>query len=154
MSYSNSDNPDYNTNGFFNNQYMGPAAPSSGGGGWFSSLFGGGGGNRTDSQFAIPGMGGASGSNAATGLGMNLGTAQLGIGGLGALAGLWNGMQARELASKQFDFTKRTTETNLANQLQTYNTALADRARSRGVVEGQSQAQVDDYLARNRLTSR
>lgn len=88
-----------------------------------------------------------------SGFGWNLGTAQLGVGGLGALASLWNGMKAQGLAQQQFDFTKQTTNTNLANSLKSYNTQLEDRTRTRGLTEGWSPEQTADYLSRNRLAA-
>jgi hypothetical protein len=106
-------------------------------------------------QMTVPGygLGGGMGGNLgpATGLDWNLGTGQLALGGLSAIGNLWTGWNAANLASKQFDFTKKTTETNLRNQAQTYNTTLDDRARVRGAMEGQSQQQVDDYKNANRL---
>jgi hypothetical protein len=94
----------------------------------------------------------SAGAVSPSGLGMNLGTGQLALSGLGALGSLWGGMQAQGLAKKQFDFTKSITNTNLANQIRSFNTGLEDRTRSRGFAEGQTQAQMDDYLARNRMT--
>ena len=40
----------------------------------------------------------------------------------------------------------------LNTTIQSYNTRLADRARSRGFVEGQSQEQIDDYINKNRMS--
>jgi hypothetical protein len=86
------------------------------------------------------------------GIGFNAPTASMALGGLQTLAGLWGGIQQMKLAKKSFKFTKDMAETNLANQMKTYNTALADRARSRGAMESQSQAQVDQYVADNSLS--
>lgn len=97
------------------------------------------------------GIQGAPGSPMATGLGWNIGTGQLALGGLASLGNLWNAWQATSLANKTFDFNKRMTETNLANQLRSYNTALEDRARSRAVAEGQTAQEQADYVSRNRL---
>ncbi|AVO23153.1 hypothetical protein RIVERRIDER_72 [Xanthomonas phage RiverRider] len=95
----------------------------------------------------IGGMG-AGGS----GLGWNMNTLQLGLGGLQTLGGLYGAFQANKLARDQFNFSKSFANTNLNNSMQTYNTALADRARSRAVVEGQSDAERDQYVDQNRLT--
>lgn len=84
-------------------------------------------------------------------LGANLGTAQLALGGLSSLGSIWSAFNAQKLAKKQFDYTKSVTDTNLANSIQSYNTTLADRARARGAMEGQSQAQQDAYVAQNSL---
>ena len=86
------------------------------------------------------------------GLGKNMGTLNLALGGLQTLGGLWGAYQAQKLAKAQFNYTKDVTEANLANNIKSFNTALEDRARSRAVVEGQSQQQTDDYIARNRLS--
>ena len=80
-----------------------------------------------------------------------LGTAGMVLGGLQTIGNLWGAFQAAKLAKKQFNFTKDITETNLANQIKSYNTALADRARSRGVMEGQSPDQVSQYVSANSL---
>lgn len=87
-----------------------------------------------------------------TGLGSNIGTGQLALSGLGALAGLFNAGQQNKLANEQFKFQKDVTNTNLNNQVQSYNTALTDRLTSRGVAQGQSAADVQAQIDRNRLT--
>lgn len=89
-----------------------------------------------------------------TGLGLNLGTAQLALSGLGTIGNLWGAFQANNLAKKQFDLTKKVATANMENQVQSYNTALADRARSRAAVENRDPASAEDYVNRNRLTSR
>lgn len=86
------------------------------------------------------------------GLGMNIGTGQLAVGGLTSLGNLWTGIQASSLAKDQLNFAKSIGNANLNNQMKTLNTRIEDRARARGVAEGQSQSQVDDYIARNSLT--
>lgn len=84
--------------------------------------------------------------------GLNPGTFSLGLNGLGTLSNLWGGLQANKLAKEQFRFTKDITNTNLNNQIKSYNTSLEDRIRSRAAVEGQSAQQAEAYLAKNRLT--
>lgn len=91
----------------------------------------------------------ADGGFDATQLGPNLGTAKLGLQGLGSLASLWAGFQANALAKKQFNYTKGVTDTNLNNSILSYNTQLADRSRSRAIVEGQSQDTADAYVRNN-----
>ena len=88
-----------------------------------------------------------------SGFGMNLDTAKLALSGLGTIGNLWAAFQAQKLAKKQFDFTKRITETNLANQVQSYNTTLEDRGRSRAFAEGQSASDAQSYIDKNRLTT-
>lgn len=86
-----------------------------------------------------------------SGLGFNLDTAKLALAGLGTIGSLWSAFQQNKLAKKQFAFTKDITNTNLANQIKSYNTTLEDRARSRAAMEGQSTAQMQEYVNKNRL---
>lgn len=107
----------------------------------------------------IPGVG-LNGNAAATPLGWNVGTLNLGLGGLQALGNIWSAWQANQLAQKQFAFQKDVTNTNLANQIQSYNTTLEDRVRARAQVEqGQANglqpgAQAQSYLDSHKLASR
>jgi hypothetical protein len=100
-------------------------------------------------QWTVPNQGAG-----ATGLGWNLGTGQLAVGGLTALGNLWNSWQASQLARDSFKFQKRMGEANLANSIQSYNTQLADRARARGFTEGQNPATTQAYVDQNRLPPR
>lgn len=93
---------------------------------------------------------GGLGSNG--GFGMNVGTGQLALGGLQSLAGIFNSLQANKLANQQFKFTKDVTNTNLNNSIQSYNTALSDRANSRYFTQNQSQDDANAYIANNRLS--
>lgn len=97
-------------------------------------------------------MSGGSTSGLADSLGMNIPTLQLGLGALGSLAGIYSGFQANKLAKDQLSFTKNITNTNLNNQIKSYNTALEDRARSRATAENRDQSTADEYIAANRLT--
>lgn len=83
--------------------------------------------------------------------GMNLDTGKLALSGLQTLGNLWGAIQSNNMAKDQFKFAKETTNTNLNNQIQTYNTGLTDRINSRAKVNGQNQQSVDEYLALNRL---
>ena len=85
-------------------------------------------------------------------LGLNIPTFQLGLGGLNALGNIYGALQANKLAKNQFSFAKDGTNTNLNNQIKSYNTALEDRARSRAVAENRDQSTADAYIAANRLT--
>ncbi len=85
-------------------------------------------------------------------LGMNVPTVQLGLGALGSLANIYGGFQANKLAKDQLSFTKDITNTNLNNQVKSYNTALEDRARSRAVAENRDQASADAYIEKNKLS--
>lgn len=92
-------------------------------------------------------------NGAGTGLGFNVGTGSLALQGLGALAGIWSSAQQNKLAKEQFDFQKEFAQTNLANQVKTYNTALEDRLNARGAMEGRSSEYTADEIARRRLSS-
>ena len=91
-------------------------------------------------------------SGSANQLGMNVPTFQLGLGALGSLANIYSGFQANKLAKDQLNFTKSVTNTNLNNQIKSYNTALEDRARSRATAENRDQSTADAYIAANKLT--
>lgn len=115
--------------------------------GWDTSGWGGLGGKTpsspTDSFFGN-----------GTELGFNLPTAQLAFGAAQSLSNMWNSYQANKMAKKQFDFTRNFANVNLENQTKQYNTTLADIARTRGQIEGQSQAQQDAYYNANKLDSK
>lgn len=91
-------------------------------------------------------------SGSANQLGLNVPTFQLGLGALGSLANIYGGFQANKLAKDQLNFTKSVTNTNLNNQIKSYNTALEDRARSRATAENRDQSTADAYIAANKLT--
>ena len=84
------------------------------------------------------------------GLGANMGTLQLGIGGLQTMGNLWGAFKSLGLAEKQFDFSKMIAEKNLNNSTQSYNTALSDKINSRAESEMSTQAK-EAYLAKNSL---
>lgn len=96
---------------------------------------------------------GLQGNGAGTGLGFNIGTGQLALGGLSALTNIWGANKQMKLAEDQFDFTKKIATTNLNNQVKAYNTALEDRIRSRAAMEGSSSAEAEAYLNKNRLSA-
>ncbi len=74
------------------------------------------------------------------------------IQGLMALNNIINSSKQYRLAKDQFNFTRDTTNTNLNNQIKTYNTSLEDRINSRAAVQGNDSGYVSDYLNKNRLT--
>ena len=88
----------------------------------------------------------------ATGLGKNIGTGQLGLQGLNSLSGIWSGMKANKLGEQSFKLNKQMANTNLNNQLKSYNTALEDKGRARAQFEGQDAATAQAYIDKNRLT--
>ena len=104
-------------------------------------------------QQVAPQVGGIN-NNLSTPLGMNLGTGQLVLGGIGSIGNLWSAWQAQKLAKEQFNYQKDITDTNLANQIQSYNTALSDRINSRGFIQGDSQSTIDQYIEENSLRDR
>ena len=95
----------------------------------------------------LPSVGSAGG----LGFGFNIPTAQLGLGALNTAAGLWGGLQAQKLARDQFNFTKNMATTNLANQTQSYNTALTDKINARAKTQGMTSQETQAYLDKNRL---
>ena len=104
-------------------------------------------------QQVAPQVGGIN-NNLSTPLGMNLGTGQLVLGGIGTIGNLWSAWQTQKLAKEQFNYQKGITDTNLANQIQSYNTALSDRMNARGFVQGDSQSTIDQYIEENSLRDR
>ncbi len=101
-------------------------------------------------QVVAPQVGGLNNS-LSTPLGMNLGTGQLVLGGIGTIGNLWSAWQAQKLAKEQFNYQKGITDTNLTNQIQSYNTALSDRINSRGFTQGDSQSTIDQYIEENSM---
>lgn len=91
---------------------------------------------------------GASGS----GIGFNMPTAGLALGGLQAIGGLLQSQKAFKLAKDQFKFTKDVTNTNLNNSIKSYNTSLEDRLNARGFVEGRDTGETAAEIERKRLT--
>lgn len=85
-------------------------------------------------------------------LGWNAPTMQLGMQGLNTIGNIWGAWQSNKLAKDQLNFTKKIANANLNNQIASYNTALEDRSRSRAAVEGQSSAEAQAYIDKNRLS--
>lgn len=86
-------------------------------------------------------------------IGLNINTANLALSGLQTIGNLFAAFQANKLAKQQFKYTKKVTDANLGNQIQSYNTALTDRINSRYVMEGKSPEQAQSYLDVNKLRS-
>lgn len=105
-----------------------------------------------DKLKGLGGKDGGLGNSLSTGLGFNVGTGQLGLGALQSIIGFQGASKANKLARDQFKFTKDVTNTNLANQIKSYNTALTDRSNTRAVMEGRDQASSDRYIEQNRLS--
>ena len=94
---------------------------------------------------------GATGGYQPLEFGMNIPTFQLGLQGLGTLGSLWGTSQSNKLARDSFNFQKGFAERNLANQIKSYNTALTDRATTRGFVQGDSKDKTQQYINDNKL---
>jgi len=73
------------------------------------------------------------------------------IGGVQVLGSLWNSFQQHKMAKEQMAFAREQWDTNLANQTQTYNTALEDRIRARHHTEGRAGGETDAYLEKHSL---
>lgn len=78
--------------------------------------------------------------------------AKIGVAGVGALGNLWSAWQANDLGKKQLSLAQNAYNTNLNNSISQYNTALQDRIRARASVTGLSDAEVNDYIAKNSLS--
>lgn len=107
-------------------------------------------GNTSD-KFAMPNNGSPAIGSAAGSFGLNVPTFQLGLGAISTLGNLWGAYNAQSTAKDALDFQKNMSQKNLTNSIASYNTALSDRATARGVTEGQSSAQVQDYINKNKL---
>ena len=94
---------------------------------------------------------GATGGYQPLEFGMNIPTAQLGLTGLSTLGNLWGSFQSNKLARDSFNFQKGMVEKNYANQIKSYNTALTDRATTRGFVQGDSTEMTQQYINDNKL---
>jgi hypothetical protein len=98
------------------------------------------------------GVGGSGGGPASQqNLGFNLPTLNLALGGLQTIGNLWGAWQANKLAKQQFGLQRNLANANLANQIQSYNTTLEDRIRSRYFTQGGTSADADAYLSSHRL---
>lgn len=128
--------------GYGTNYY--PSAPRGGDGGIQGAL------GIGNNAMANPQMGGAGGGQ--SGFGFNMGTFNTALGALGTGFGIYNAFQANKMAKQQFNFSKEITNTNLNNNMKSYNTALEDRIRSRVVMEGRPQGDADAYLNEHKLT--
>ena len=102
-----------------------------------------------NSVLGKPGAGGFG-----TDIGWNTETLGLGVQSLAAIGGLYNAFQSNKLAKEQFNFTKEVTNTNLNNQIKTYNTTMEDRARARARLDGRADTEgyTQDYMDKNRIS--
>lgn len=74
------------------------------------------------------------------------------MGGLNSLGQLWGGYKAQKLAKDQWKTQKNVLNTNMMNQIQSYNNQLKDKLDTRAHMEGRSQEsanqQYEDRKAR------
>ena len=76
------------------------------------------------------------------------------VGGLQGAAGLWsafNGMQQTKLAKQQMANSLNQWNKNYANQVASYNTSLENRHRAAVAAQGESQPDLETYMAKNSL---
>lgn len=78
-----------------------------------------------------------------SGFGFNLGTMNGIMGGLNSLGQLWGARQGMKLAKDQWKTQKSVLNTNMMNQIQSYNNSLKDRLDTRAHMEGRDQASAD-----------
>lgn len=77
--------------------------------------------------------------------------------GLGSIYSMWNGFNLAndqlDLARDQFNFGRNYSSAQLNNNIDSYNTALADRARTRAFTETGNQNAYNDWYEKNKLDS-
>jgi hypothetical protein len=64
------------------------------------------------------------------------------------LANAYTGLKQIDLSKEAFDFNKKLTKTNLANQAKVTNAAIADRARASAVQRGAEGDELDQIINR------
>lgn len=85
-------------------------------------------------------------------IGWNRGTLQTGLQGLSTIGNLWGAFQGNKLARKQLALATDAYNTNLTNQIKSYNTSLEDRIRSRYVYNDKAgQAEATRQIEANKL---
>ena len=99
----------------------------------------------------VPGMTGRAAAPQTPGFFAKDGIGQFALGAIQTLGSLWNSFQQNKMAKESMKFQKEAFATNLANQEQSYNTALEDRINARYVTEGKSQAEADAYVQEHSL---
>lgn len=73
--------------------------------------------------------------------------------GLATLGSLWGAFQGNKLARKQFSAAQDAYNTNVTNQIKSYNTSLEDRIRSRYVYNDEAgQAEATRQIEKHKLT--
>ena len=85
-------------------------------------------------------------------LGFNIPTFKLGLDALASLAGIYNSWNMNKLAKQQFNLQKDVLNTNLNNQIKSYNNSLADQLRSRAAMETGDANAYDSLIEERKLT--
>lgn len=102
----------------------------------------------------MPGGVGSDIAGAMPGNGLNFGQKlDLGLKGVGTVANLVLGLKQLSLANKQYGLQKRAFETNLTNQVRSYNDSMSDRLRARAVTETGNTNGVDQQIRERSLTT-
>lgn len=70
---------------------------------------------------------------------------------IGSFGKLYMGYKANKLAEESLAFQKQSYETNLANQISSYNMALEDRINARTAQKNGTQAEADAYINKHKL---
>lgn len=91
-------------------------------------------------------------NNNNTALGFNIPTFKLGLDALTSLAGMYNSWNMNKLAQQQFNLQKDVLNTNLNNQIKSYNNSLADQLRSRAAMETGDANAYDSLIEERKLT--
>ena len=86
-------------------------------------------------------------------IGFNLPTAWTALQGLSTVGNLWGAYQGNKMARKQLALSTDAYNTNLTNQIKSYNTQLEDRVRGRhSPTNAAGQAEASKYIDENKLT--
>ena len=107
---------------------------------------------QSKNSFGIGDNSSGSNNNNNNTLGFNIPTLQLGLGALNALAGMYNSWNMNKLAKQQFNLQKDVLNTNLNNQIKSYNNSLADQLRSRAATETGDVNAYDSLIEERKLT--
>lgn len=129
-----------------NTQLMSMGAPASGGNTPGLANMG-----VTDTTTVLGGGAGSPQTGQQPGFWSKDGGAGLILGGVQVLGNLWSSYQAHKMAKEQMAFAREQWDTNLANQTQTYNTALEDRIRGRYAEGVRSDSEVQGEIDRHSL---
>lgn len=85
-------------------------------------------------------------------IGFNLPTAWTALQGLSTVGNLWGAYQGNKMARKQLALSTDAYNTNLTNQIKSYNTQLEDKIRGRSAPSNAAgQAEASKYIEANKL---